>query len=485
MSQVTSIISVPVNIEEDEIELKPTKASLKELHQNYVSNFGASSKEQQNAMIAILGGFDHILSMILESNAIINDKQLQNLHDILSNPQKFTQHKNNNNKIINNKNRIEDRGYGQTITLNFFNKDVLLYSIFNKHTASKIINILNCNIMRFIITICMFMIGIISMISSFTQESNITQKSLQIIRESQGIISIFKFILSIYLFGILLLANKEAMKLIFKEFVFYFKMLYLIVYIVSISIARYWIEGYLIHHIFTSAAFQSAFLILTILIDAYVEYGQKSKIAVSTIALATFSNNALYYIQTSLEGIELNVSIFPKNVELESMTFDIVSMAINSSQILAIFSLQQLISSIFSPNKGTLIKIKPIIISDKKRETELSKKMIRMRRLTCIAYWIITIGLLVLISPNYELFSERYTERLLVCYWVVDSCSHCILTLFECSQIFVHCHHFCNFDCRHFWNFFVFMESTIYCFFLYWFWNFCGLHIANKASNAT
>ena len=387
MSQVTSVISVPVNIEENETELKPTKSSLNESHQNYVSNYGASSKEQQNEIVAALGGFDRILNIILESNAILNDKQLQNLYDILSNPQKFSQHKNNINKIIKNKNMIEDRGYGQTITLNFFNKDVLLYSIFHKHTASKIINILNCSIMKFTITICIFMIGIISMLSSFTQESNITQRSLQIIRESQGIISTFKFLLSIYLFGIFLLANKEAMKLILKEFVFYFKMLYLIIYIVSISIARYYIEGYVIHHIFTSAAFQSAFLILTMLIDAYVEYGQKSKIAVSTIALATFSNNALYYIQASLQGIELNISIFPKNVELESITFNIVTMAINSSQILAIFSLQQLISSIFSPNKGTLIKIKPIIISDKKREIEPSEKLIRMRRMVCITYW--------------------------------------------------------------------------------------------------
>merc|ERR1712228_1018677 len=118
---------------------------------------------------------------------------------------------------------------------------------------------------------------------------------------SDEIYSVFRAInflfLFFYCFGWILTANKEAMKLIFGEFVFWFKMIYLIIFLVTSA----WIDnlnGWPIYFMIAAFLFDALLFTLTIITDA-LNLSQTSKILLTAWALGRFAQAMLYFQQAS------------------------------------------------------------------------------------------------------------------------------------------------------------------------------------------
>eukprot|EP01083_Nonionella_stella_P211291 764117_1 len=115
----------------DSTEQPITKSVLNKIHQHQLVNNAPSNNVQKEAIIVALGGIDQIVSNLLESNAILNDKSLFSLYNIITNTHYYTQA---TTIIKTNSANIEDKGYKKTLTFRFNDKDILLYNIcmFNK-----------------------------------------------------------------------------------------------------------------------------------------------------------------------------------------------------------------------------------------------------------------------------------------------------------------------------------------------------------------
>ena len=386
---------VPVDTNDTEIEMKPTKASLQRLHEHQLSIYGSSTKEQKHAIVEALGGADQILSTLFKSNALIDDEQLESLHQIISNPQKYSRSQPTQTKINQNISITEvtaDKGYGQAIKHSFYDNDMLLYNLFNKRMASNIKQILYSKKVAMLLAMIVFLLHTVP---NALYVTGILSRQMRLV--SISVASLFFFF---YLFGWLLTANKAAMKLIGKEFVFWFKLFYLLTYLVTIAWIRSLEEAsayYVVPYILSNACLFT----LTMITDA-LNISQSSKIILTAFALGTFAYNTLYFQRASLlqSGIykEANVLISTP-FGFDSMNLNIVDICSNSAQILAIFSLKQIISIIRKPYKATLIKINPLVVYEDQKQAVLDRKNVKIWKIISITWWsiclLVFLGLLV------------------------------------------------------------------------------------------
>ena len=113
-------------------------------------------------------------------------------------------------------------------------------------------------------------------------------------------------------------------------------------------------------------------------------------------ALGTFANITLMHQQSSLYQYELydkaDVSI-PNYFGFTSLHINIIDICSNAVQILAIFSLKQLIATIRQPKNATLIKINPLIVYADEQKGKVDGKNAKFWKFIAIAWW--TICLLI------------------------------------------------------------------------------------------
>merc|ERR1712228_26909 len=126
----------------------------------------------------------------------------------------------------------------------------------------------------------------------------------------------------------------------------------------------------------------------------------------------------MYCHQASLYGFPIydkaNISI-PDYFGYGSMTFNFLEIGGNAAQILALFSLKQLVSTIRFPHRATLIKINPEMDFDGPKEKEISIKSVRLWKVLAIGYYFCR---LLAVIAMYESFISTKNTMSLVLYLV-------------------------------------------------------------------
>ena len=378
-------LMMSVEFQDEEMETKPTKASLQRLHEDHLSIYGSSTKEQKMAVGNVLGGVDEILSALLKSNALINDEKLETLHEIISNPQNSFDAQSHKSKIKQNKLMIEDEGKQQI--LNFDDSDMLLFTVFNQERAIRIKHTLYSSktniLMGSIFLLLLIVPGLLNL-------SGIVSLRIWYICWSCSCIPFY-----FYLFCWILTANKEAMKLICHEFEFWFKCGYLIIYLVTAGWISY-LHSLPIYYICSSVSFLALLFTLTMITDA-LNISQSSKIMLTALALTTFGHSTVLQQQTSLYQYEVyskaDVSI--PNYFGNALHVNVIDICWNSVQILAVFSFRQIYSTIWWPKHASLIMKNPLILYEDQKEAKINEN-VKIWKFTSIGYWCLMLMTLVL-----------------------------------------------------------------------------------------
>ena len=399
----------------------PSKRSLLKLHERHLSIDGSSTKKQKHAIVEALGGTDQILSTLLKSNALINDEQLESLHQIISNPHNYSPLQSTQSKANQNKSITEvtaDKGYGQTIKYSFFDNDMLLHKLFNKRMASNIKQILYSRTTAIFSTMIFFLLH--------TVPNALYITGLLSVRTHFVLMSVASLFFFFYLFGWLLTANKAAMKLIGKEFVFWFKLFYLLTYLVTIAWIRS-LEEASVYYVVPYISSNACLFTLTMITD-YLNISQSSKIILTAFALASFAYDTLYFQRASLLQSDIykeaNVLISAP-FGFDPMNLNIIDICSNSAQILAIFSLKQIISTIRKPQKASLIKINPLVVYEDQKQTNLGRRHLKIWRIISITWWSIYLLIcLVLLARDLKrnsfIFATVPLVVIILCLHVVD-----------------------------------------------------------------
>ena len=360
----------------------PSKVSLLKLHEDQLSIYGSSTKEQKDAILRALGGADEVLRALLTSDALINDEQLKALHQIISNPRGHSDSQSRESKMV-RASKMEHKGYKPAIKLVFYDRDMLLFTVFNRRRATKVKSILYSTKMNIFVFICLFLFYILPTALHAAGVLSWNARLPYVI-----ISNIFLFFYSI---GWILTANKEAMKLICRQFVFLMKMGYLIIWLAASAWISY-LQGYPVYYICIYLLYYAALFTLIMITDA-LSISQTSRIMLNIWALGVFTGYTVWYQQSALYQSELysKADVFiSRRLGFDSMRINVLDICANSVQILALFSLKQIYSSIRHPNKGSLIKISPLIIYEDRKKLEdkdRSRKTARMWRLISTVYW--------------------------------------------------------------------------------------------------
>ena len=412
------------NMNDTQLELKVTRLSLKKVHDQQISLQGSSSKEQQQSIIDALGGADQVLASLLVSNAIIEQNKLDAIHHIISNTQNIC--RSSTHKITANKSKTEVKEHSKTITYTFCDDDMILFQIFNQKTATDIISMVNSNITKIILAMIWFLYIMIGV-----SYGDIEQVVLSDILQAYW--SFSNTLFGTYAFLWMLCANKEALKLITKEFVFWFKILYLAAYLITDAVIEH-LEQSPIHMICTSTYCDACLLTLTMLTDT-LNIKQSSKIILTAFALALFTWNNFYYEQASLYQLEIyeqsNISI-PDYFGFDAMQLNMVTFMANFAQILAIFSLKQFVAAIIKPHKASILKIDPVLNFKPNTECPSAKSVIRRWKAVAIVCWIFT---LIINAIDYTSYIEDQPTVNTILFLIVCSLEVGIIILLSVGGI--------------------------------------------------
>eukprot|EP01083_Nonionella_stella_P243027 847203_1 len=192
-----------------------TKERLGKLHRRQLMN-GERNNTHQEAIVHALGGIDEMLQHFFTSNIVLDQQQLDSLHHIITNTPHKTQQQ-------------EDKAHTTmpTLTYTFKDEDTLLYAIFGQEKGTKILHLLTGKIIKskWILLFWIgfsILVGVLMAFLKFSFEDAFT-----------FVYPIFSLLGAIYIIGWILYANKEAMKLLLRQFVFWFKIFYLIQYLVT------------------------------------------------------------------------------------------------------------------------------------------------------------------------------------------------------------------------------------------------------------
>ena len=368
---------------DESIGSKASNCSLQQLHAKQLLIYGQSCKEQQDAIVNALGGIDTILqTFIWTSDAKIDDDTTANLKHIITNPHLCKQSFPTKQTIARSNTIDEDHGDGpMSIKYEFNDDDMILFKLFNKRRANKIKSMISSKIT---IIILVFIFCVAAIPSAFYFANIIS------LRLMGPLTSIFFSFFALYLFLCLLCANTVALKLLTKEFVFWFKMFYFCMYLAT----GIWIE--LLNTsktplilIYPSIPFVTALLTLTMIIDA-INISQPFKVMLTVFAVAQFANGMLTRQQQSFHRLPIyaqsDVQI-PSLFEYDRITINLVDLSKDTCQVLAIFSFKQLIAAIRKPDKAAVIKINPLIIyNDREKRSIWSMRKLKSAQIALIGW---------------------------------------------------------------------------------------------------
>eukprot|EP01083_Nonionella_stella_P062828 163341_1 len=179
---------------------------------------GETNHVHQDAIIRALGGIDEILQHLFASNVVLEQQQLDSLHHIIAD----TSH---TNQQITAANAAPHQPEDQThtvmaLTYTFKDEDSLLFAIFGQENGTKILHVLNDKILKCILLLLLGVFIILGVLILYGL-------SWDVYLAYWTVVGLFA---SIYTILWILYTNKEAMKLLLKQFEFWFKIVYLIQY---------------------------------------------------------------------------------------------------------------------------------------------------------------------------------------------------------------------------------------------------------------
>eukprot|EP01083_Nonionella_stella_P243025 847201_1 len=190
---------------------------------------GERNNAHQEAIIHALGGIDEILQHFFTSNVILDQLQLDSIHQIITDAPHKTQQQITAINAMSQPQLQEDKAHTTmpSLTYTFKEEDSLLFAIFGQENGTKILHLLSGKIIKFK-WIVLFWVGF------FILYGVLVVFSVLSIDDSVNYLwVIFLLSLAIYIIGWILYANKVAMKLLLRQFVFWFKIFYLIQYLVT------------------------------------------------------------------------------------------------------------------------------------------------------------------------------------------------------------------------------------------------------------
>eukprot|EP01083_Nonionella_stella_P160805 525950_1 len=322
-----------------------SKELLRNLHRRRLIN-GQTNSVHQEAIIDALGGIDNILQHLLTSNAILDEQQLDSLHHIIAN----TSHNKQQTTTINAVSQPQEDKAHITIpafTYTFKDEDSFLFTIFGQENGTKILHILNGTIFKCILLL-LFGLGVPVTVLMF----------LSVLAVDVWFVfcTVFFIFCSIYIIGWILYANKEAMKLLLRQFVFWFKIFYLIQYLVTHQILHHF-EDFSPFYIFADGICLAVLLFIVMIFDA-INTTQSTKLIISCFAVAWFAGGVLGRMMDVFYADQSYASIYNRAI----LTFDmpyvdkarisIVDICVNSGEVVSVFLFKQLVSIIKKPNKA-------------------------------------------------------------------------------------------------------------------------------------
>eukprot|EP01083_Nonionella_stella_P160806 525952_1 len=356
-----------------------SKELLRNLHRRRLIN-GQTNSVHQEAIIDALGGIDNILQHLLTSNAILDEQQLDFLHHIIAN----TSHNKQQTTTINAVSQPQEDKAHITIpafTYTFKDEDSFLFTIFGQENGTKILHILNGTIFKCILLL-LFGLGVPVTVLMF----------LSVLAVDVWFVfcTVFFIFCSIYIIGWILYANKEAMKLLLRQFEFWCKLGYLIVYLVTNAIV-YHLDGAPLYSICAFSIFYAVFLFIAMIFDA-INTQKSTKMIISSLAVGTVAWRMFSVMVNTFYANEWDVydrAIVTINIPYldEKARISIVDMCANSAQILAIFLCKQLILIIRNPHKALVIATIPFIQYKNNKETSPTIKNVKHWRRATIVGW--------------------------------------------------------------------------------------------------
>ena len=155
-----------------------------------------------------------------------------------------------------------------------------------------------------------------------------------------------------------------------------------------------YISGDPTHYICGSVLFNFGLLFLVMIFDA-VNIKQTNKIIISSFAVGSFVYSTLLWSQIGFYRSDNDIYdqssvTIPDLFKVSSIQINIVDIAANSAQILAIFLLKQMISSFRKPKQASVIKKKPFLIYENKKESTPKRKSIKNWKRITVLFWSLT-----------------------------------------------------------------------------------------------
>eukprot|EP01083_Nonionella_stella_P160416 524447_1 len=386
-----------------------SKELLANLHRRQLMN-GKTNNAHQEAIVDALGGIDVILQHLFASNVVIDEQQLDSLHRIIAN----TSHRNQQHSTINAVSQPqEDKTHVTmpTLAYTFKDEDCFLFYIFGQQKGAKILHTLNGKIIKGILTLLFGLAAIVILLELLS----IVDTSIL-----RAYLTVFLLSYSIYIIMWILYANKEAMKLLFRQFVFWLKLYYLIMYLVTNAIVLY-LGGDPPYFICAISIFYAALLFIVMIFDA-INTRKFIKIIISSLAVGIFAVRTLEIMLRSFYVDQWDIydrSIMTVDIPYvdDKARISIVDMCSNTAQILAIFLFKQLISFIRNPNKALVITTKPLIEYANNKETSPTIKNVKIWRRVTIVFW--TIGLLVWIVSALPVLWNEESHVVHITLWIM------------------------------------------------------------------
>eukprot|EP01083_Nonionella_stella_P124742 376860_1 len=156
------------------------------------------------------------VQLLLTSNAIIDQHQLDSLHQIISNTSQKT-------TTIRAVSQQEDTTYHQRFTYTFKDEDSLLFTLFGYENGGKMLHVLNGKFIKYTLGLLFGVYVVLGVLTLYII-------SWDVFLAYSSVLCSFA---SSYIIGWILYLNKKAMKLLLKQFEFWFKVFYLIQYLIG------------------------------------------------------------------------------------------------------------------------------------------------------------------------------------------------------------------------------------------------------------
>ena len=386
---------------------------------------GASYDQHEHQMVQIFGGIDQLVTILLQSDALITDKQLENLYNIINNPITFHTHQ---TKICNHPNKIEDKGLTKHIEYTFTDTDSIAYSIFSETTATRILNILKSKLLMGFLIITAGIMVILYMFKNTHNNGTLHFVSYRIVDPCALTIAM------VYVLSWLLYTNKIAMKLLITQFEFWFKMFYGIIWIVATFASRDdsrgddWMSEILLR-------LNNAICLYIVLILDAINFSTGTKLLLSAGTCALFINwtshqGRIAYFEEYREWKASGIVKIANIREIGEIEVSLHEVAYNAGTILTIFILRQIFLLIITPNKSLLISKRALFSYDKIGIDIINIKSVVAWKLLCMLYWLVCGAMYTYYLMQSNVSLEIYILRILLLLSTVIGCISLTVTYY-------------------------------------------------------